>query len=511
MSFFTKNRITLETANFISFVIHKNMMARTLLVIGILMISHLANAEKLKAFFSYKSFYSPDSGPYIETYMSVIGNSVEYTQNENGKFQGKIEVTLLFKDGEEIINFKKYNLLSPEVGDTLSGFTNFVDQQRFSLPNSTYELEIQIADMNSQELPFISYQPIELNFGTDSITISDIEFVESFTKSETESIITKSGYDVVPYVSNFYPSNMDKIGFYAEVYNSNKILGDGEKYLVNYYIESYQTSIVMVRYKRFVRHDATPVNVVLGEFSIDELPSGNYQLVVEVRDRSNKLLKIRKTFFQRSNPAVEMSASDIGSIIDLGFVAQINNQDTMDMYVASVYPISSQLERNFVRNQLEKDGSIEMKQKFFISFWQSRNPMNPEKSWNDYKLKLNTVQDIFKSPIDFGFETDRGRVYLQYGPPNVISERKQEPNTYPYEIWHYYKTDRRTNIKFVFYSKELATNDFELIHSDAYGEVNNYRWKMIIQKRTEQGTNPDQMNPENSYGTRTDEYFDTPK
>jgi len=137
--------------------------------------------------------------------------------------------------------------------------------------------------------------------------------------------------------------------------------------------------------------------------------------------------------------------------------------------------------------------------------------MNPEKSWNDYKLKLNTVQDIFKSPIDYGFETERGRVYLQYGPPNVISERKQEPNTYPYEIWHYYKTDRRTNIKFVFYSKELATNDFELIHSDAYGEVNNYRWKMIIQKRTEQGTNPDQMNPENSYGTRTDEYFDTPK
>ena len=200
------------------------MMARTLLVISILMISHLANAEKLKAFFSYKSFYSPDSGPYIETYMSVIGNSVEYTQNENGKFQGKIEVTLLFKDGEEIINFKKYNLLSPEVGDTSSGFTNFVDQQRFSLPNSTYELEIQIADMNSQELPFISYQPIELNFGTDSIAISDIEFVESFTKSETESIITKSGYDVVPYVSNFYPSNMDKIGFYAEVYNSNKIL-----------------------------------------------------------------------------------------------------------------------------------------------------------------------------------------------------------------------------------------------------------------------------------------------
>ena len=136
MNFFTKNRFKRKTGNFISFVIHKKTMMRTLLVISLLVVSQLANAEKLKAFFSYKSFYSPVSGPYIETYMSVIGNSVEYTQNENGKFQGKIEVTLVFKDGEEIINFKKYNLLSPEVEDTSSSFMNFVDQQRFSLPNS---------------------------------------------------------------------------------------------------------------------------------------------------------------------------------------------------------------------------------------------------------------------------------------------------------------------------------------------------------------------------------------
>jgi GWxTD domain-containing protein len=510
--FFYKNRFSHKTVNLISFVFIKKAMMRTLLIISLLATCQLVSAANLQAFFSFKSFYSPESGPYVETYLSVIGSSVEYVQVENGKFQGNIEITLVFKNGEEIVNFKKYNLLSPELDDTLSSFVNFVDQQRFSLANNDYELEIQMADVNSLDEPFRSYQPVNLNYGKDEITISDIELVESFNKTVVESIITKSGYDVIPYVSNFYPENLDKIGFYAEVYNANKVLGEGEKYLVNYYIESYQTGSVMARYKRFVRQDVSEVNVVLGEFNIEELPSGNYELVVEVRDRNNELREIKKVFFQRSNPAVEMNSDDISAIIDLGFVAEITNEDTMDIYVASVYPISSQLERNFVANQFEKgQGTLEMKQKFFISFWQTRNRMNPAQAWKEYKLRLNLVQDRFNSPIDYGFETDRGRVYLQYGPPNVIAERKQEPNTYPYEIWHYHKTDRRSNIKFVFYTKEAATNDYELIHADAYGEINNYRWRMLIEKRTEQGSNPDQMNPESSYGNRTDDYYDNPR
>jgi len=35
-------------------------------------------------------------------------------------------------------------------------------------------------------------------------------------------------------------------------------------------------------------------------------------------------------------------------------------------------------------------------------------------------------------------KTDRGRVYLKYGPPNIISRKLYEPSSYPYEIWHYY-------------------------------------------------------------------------
>ncbi|MEZ5195372.1 MAG: hypothetical protein R2764_02910 [Bacteroidales bacterium] len=71
-------------------------------------------AKKLNAFLSYSTFYSPDSGPYIETYLMADGNSVSFVKNENGKYQASIQVIMLFRKGDEIANYDKYELLSPE-------------------------------------------------------------------------------------------------------------------------------------------------------------------------------------------------------------------------------------------------------------------------------------------------------------------------------------------------------------------------------------------------------------
>ena len=101
-------------------------------------------AQNLNAYLSTASFNSPDDGPYFETYLSVNGNSIIYNKIENRKFQGSIEITMIFKKDEKIENFAKYELKSPEIADTSSVDFNFIDQQRFALPNGTYNFEIYI-------------------------------------------------------------------------------------------------------------------------------------------------------------------------------------------------------------------------------------------------------------------------------------------------------------------------------------------------------------------------------
>jgi len=189
------------------------------------------HAKRLNAFLSYANFYSPENGPYIETYLTVEGKSANYILNENGKYQAAIQIIMLFKIGDEIINYDKYELNSPELDDTLDINYNFIDQQRYTLANGNYEFEIQIWDKNSDTKPFINLQPLVIDYPDNEIIISGIQLVNSYTKTEDE---------VIPKVDILYMTRIQQERFadpleYERVKNAyilrNKMLDGARKNL----------------------------------------------------------------------------------------------------------------------------------------------------------------------------------------------------------------------------------------------------------------------------------------
>ena len=65
-------------------------------------------------------------------------------------------------------------------------------------------------------------------------------------------------------------------------------------------------------------------------------------------------------------------------------------------------------------------------------------------------------------------------------------------------------------------SKDVVTNDFQLIHSDAIGELNNSSWTNEIYSRTystyQEFYNADQsVNPDLYYGDDAKDYYDNPR
>jgi GWxTD domain-containing protein len=468
-------------------------------------------AKNIEAYFNYCTFQSPQSGPYIETYLSIIGNSLFY-KSSDGRKKAELEITLVFRQNDKIADFKKFVLSGPEVIDSLTFYPSFIDQQRFSLPSGAYEIDIEIVDLNNPaQKKFFWTQPVEINFPENKVSISDIQLVESFTKSNKTNILTKSGYDLVPYVSYFYPQTLSELVFYAEVYNTQALLGKEEKYLVNYYIETTERSVRLPNYNSFSRKNTSDVAVVLGEFPIDQLASGNYNLVVEARDKNNELLSQKKVFFQRSNSQVQLNLQDLADInTESSFVSKFTSKDTLADHIKSVWPISSMLERTFADNQL-KSADLEMMKKFFHSFWISRNPVDPEKAWMEYYGEVQKVNANFGNKIRKGYETDRGRVYLQYGAPNTISRQYNEPGSYPYEIWHFYHIGQFNNRRFVFYNPDIATNEFPLLHSDMFGEVNNPRWQIAIHGRYNQVQDLDTERLPSHWGGNADDFYTAPR
>lgn len=475
-------------------------------LLSFIMVANIC-ASDLQANFSYSTFYSPEQGPYLETYLSIVGGSLTYDVNENGKLQGGVEVILIFKQEEKIINFKKYRLMSVEYADSNAVAKNLLDQQRISLPNGEYDFEISLKDINSNLSPFTNIQKLNIKYHENAMDISDIELVESFKKTEEKNITTKNGYDLIPYTSDFFGEDFEKIAFYAEIYNTNKSLGEDEDFLVNYYIESYERSEIIGDYRSFKREKAKSVNIVFNSFDIKKLPSGNYKLVVEAKNKNNDLLVRKKMFFQRSNPL--QNTMLISDDYVNSFVTPMTKEQLQDN-IKSLAPISEATELSFAKNQLGANDEELMKQ-YLYNFWLTRNNTNPEKEWKEYKERVDITQDLYSTSIKRGYETDRGRVYLKYGKPNTISEMKNEPSSYPYEIWHYYGTENRSNVKFIFYNPDIISNDYPLLHSTMQGEIYNTQWRVDLHKRTNPIRDIDQTDPRNYTLDRTEEYFALPK
>lgn len=466
-----------------------------------------------EVYFNYATFNSPTKGPYIETYMSVVGKSLLFKKNTNNKFQGKMEVGILFLQNEQIKASKKYILNSSELDDT----TNkpiILDQQRFLLEPGAYELEISRKDYNKPNSKvYVNKIPVKIYFPLDSVSISGIQFLESYKKSEQQGELTKNGLDMIPYVSDYFPDNMSTIKFYTELYNTQKALGVDEKFLVYYYIESYEAQRILPDYSSFSKQVANVVNPVLAEFKIDKLPSGNYNLVVEVKNKNNEIILAKKQFFQRHNPNVVPKIEDIAAstLITKGsYFENLNSKDTLIAYIKSLKPIATGAEKSIAEKKL--DGyDISILKQYFFNFWDTRNHTEPEKEWFAYHKQVLKVNHEFGTQTRRGYDTDRGRVYLQYGEPNQRSVVNSESDTYPYEIWQYYRINGQTNKKFVFYNPDLASNNYQLIHSDTRGEVRNENWQVLLKKRNNMPFNLDTQNGSNNYGGNSDVLFKNPR
>ena len=470
-------------------------------------------AGKLKAHLNYSTFYSPDLGPYIETYLMVEGNTVQFIKNDNNKFQATVEVLVLFKIGDEIKEFNKYEVSSPELLDTLGGvhlMINFMDQQRYTLPNGEYNLEFELSDKYSSEDPIKVTQAVTLNYPDNKIAISDIMIVDSYSDASDQSVLTRGGLNLIPGVFNFFPNSRNELTYYTEIYNADKIIGENEKYLLTTFLENEETGQKVSEMGRMKREEAKSVNTILNKFDIKTLPSGNYNVVVEVRDKTNKLITSKRKFIQRSNPVKSL---DNNQLIDSDlntkgtFVEKIQPLDSLREAIRCMLPIMDMSGTQFVRKMVPT-ASREVLERYMLSFWVTRGGLNAELNWKHYADLVRLAQEHYGTMVYKGYETDRGIILCRYEQPDHITEQFLDPGTYPYEIWQYYDIANQRDRKFVFMTHDVSTKDFKLIHSNMVGELYNPHWVMEVHRLSSSGV--DYKAVEEVWGNRLEEEYTNP-
>ncbi|MBK6752403.1 MAG: GWxTD domain-containing protein [Flavobacteriales bacterium] len=467
----------------------------------------LASAQRLpEAIVETKVFHHPVSGPYVEVNTAILGASVAHDQAV-GLDQAKVELLVIVEKDAAIVDFRKVEVLGPPRTGEIA--PDFLHSETFALPSGEYSLEVQVRDLNGSDTAFVQKRVLAIGAISAPPVFSDILLIASAGPAR-EGMTTHNGQYMEPYIGTYFPREMPRLDLYTELYGMDRAVGPDSLYLLSYQLEVHGTGTVVGNFRNSVRLKARPVEPVLGGFDLAALTSGNYVLKVEARDRNGQLLATQDLFVQRNNPMnydlAQLDALAMGNT----FADRITEPDTLVEFVRCLVPIADDLERKIIMDRT-RDHDADLSRRFLYSFWFNRNSADPEGSWVSYRDEVARVNRMYGTRIKRGYETDRGRVHLKYGAPNTVTDRSNEMDAYPYQIWHYYRAGRYTDRRFVFYLPDLVTNDYELLHSEVPGEVNNPRWNLMVHSRNTPQNNVQSTGVNSMSGERANDLFAIPR
>ena len=421
-------------------------------------------AQQLAANFDYSTFNG--ATPYLETYISVNASTIIFSEQENGKYQGKIGIVLILTDNDGATKFfDKYELLSPELLDSNQVDFHFIDQQRIALAEGDYTLTLNIVDANSGDDPYTHQQEISF-WSAKETAFSSIQFVESYQENKTKSNINKNGIDLNPMPSNVFYEEQNTLYFYTELYKLT------EASLFSYFIASAETNqIVGNLAKSKVQKPNNGTRVFIGSLPLEKLYSGSYLLVCEAKNKMGQVVATQSKFFYRIKSGGEQHAIDIkGTFVDE------YSLDQLKQYIDYIYPVQKNRE-GITAQSLLQGNDTELMKNFFYQFWKQRFPFDSAYPWNNYSQVVETVNEEFDNGRIPGYKTDRGRIYLQYGAPNSRVVNNFSTEYKRFEVWHYYKIDHQSDCRFVFSGENRGT-DMSLVLSNVDGEVTDTEWLM---------------------------------
>jgi GWxTD domain-containing protein len=471
-----------------------------------MLLSYSGLHAQLEAIFDYKKFKTEES-PFIETYLQIYTSSLLDNIDTNIKTRGVEILQFIEDENNKIVAHKKYKITEKSFEKS---YNDIIDLQRFSLKNGSYKITIEITDLNKKDNVEKHSEKIDISY-TNNLEISDIEFLDSYWKDEKSSELSKSGIAMIPLVSNYFSPEFNKIAYYFEIYGIDKIIDTSQAFLLTQSIRIAENGEIAGQFNKLKKQKSRSVVPVINSFNIESLPTGNYLLEIELINSKNELIASKNVPFQRTSFVNNIKIDRLNSVNINNTFASRMNKDSLKDFMQCLTPISSTLELNIIDNKIDAIDDT-LKRQFLYSFWYNRDPNEPEKAWEIYKRNVKKVNQLFSTKVRNGYQTDRGRIYLKYGPPNTLTDRANEPSAYPYQIWHYYKIGRFNNKRFVFYMPDLITNEYVILHSNLQGEYSNNKWQADLHKRNTPRGNIDSQEEGNfnHWGSNSNTFFNNP-
>lgn len=419
--------------------------------------------------------FNSEQGSYVEVYIRVSANSVESKIIQDSLWQASVLGLILIKQEDKIINADKFSILSPPTRDK----KDFWSSRRYKVEPGEFKLEYTFSDEYNDENTINEQRLIKVEGKKENKPSSSGILLLASLAQDSNLPFGKYGYNYEPLAYEIVTPTAEKLIFNWEIYGLDQI--EEDLYLSYTIYNGYSGTLGKKLLQKHEKLKKESTEIILQEMPILDLQSGEYHLTLEVYNK-----ELNQILYKEKNFAMVQPVSDYRNLAtyDKEFENSFVGIMTEKEVEYSLRALNTQLPGNLVEtlNNILATGELESKKYFLYSYWQGLSPDQPGEAYKAYMKVIRAVDEEFGSHMGYGFETDRGYIFMKYGRPNDIVDVIDEVNAPPYSIWVYldFPATQQSNVKFLFYNPSLSGDDFVLLHSNCTSEVQNKQWEQVL-------------------------------
>jgi GWxTD domain-containing protein len=407
-----------------------------------------------------------DSTVNVEVYYSFPQRSLTYKTDTSG-FLGALDLTVLIRVKDSVVAADRW-LVPHTIRDTtvVQPGMNLVGVHKIALTSGIYGLVLIARDRNNPGRVDSVALRVPVNpFRTERMALSDLEFASSVRQDASPGLFYKNTLEVVPNANGLF-SGEQACFVYAEAYNL--LSGtDRSDYTVRLTVYDAVNKEIVAREK--FRKRTLESTVLVDNIAVHKLRSGTYTAVLSIVDTAKKPIvsTAKKFFVYNARLGVDSSLVAGKAGVPLGIYLSMEEPELDREFRWLKYEAT-----DAEKVQYEQLKGMDAKRKFLSDFWRRRGPEVREQ----YLKRVGEVNTAYGILGREGYRTDRGRVYIMYGPPSDYDRHPNEPDTRPYEIWQY--NDIQGGVIFVFVQR-TSGGDYELVHSTHRNELHDENWDRV--------------------------------
>jgi GWxTD domain-containing protein len=422
------------------------------------------------------SRYQQEGKPYIEVFYYISNSTVGWL--DSAKSQKKVQVTMLLYRQDVVTRYDKF-----EITNTASRPNDdFMTLQRYALEAGDYKVVFTCTDESDSSNVRTQSATVHINSAKQRPTLSDI-IIYSEARPVSDVNTGKHGVFYEQFPNGYVNPDWNSLGFMTELYHTDMIPGP-QTYVLLRVKGVGDTHEGKVKAKIWMKRKPKAFDIIKSTLDVSYYESGYYELMLAIADSTHHIIDSAKYVFIKSNPAYDARIIAQGNTdaVATSFAGKLSNTEVIYSLKAILMNVPFQ-DINMV-SSLINSGNATAGATYLYNYYKKLSPVFTDAYYTQYMEVAKAVDQKYKIAGRFGFESERGIIFMKYGKPNDIVSIMDDPSAPPYEIWLYHSIPQigQSNVKFLFYNPNLDGADYRLLTSNARGERQDKDWKKELYK-----------------------------